>query len=162
MFFKYAKLWYNGNEQVQQRIIDILDKAGWEIGEIESEEGGVFIVQSGDEDGNSYMGWSAEDLGGQLNEFAPGNGDDGLPQAEYEVYQCSLDDQFEWIGEPLMQTDRLDKAHGFAYKLWQKHPDKCFMIWQEKSQGSRGGYGPVGSVLAPSEDDLNEDYLDEK
>jgi HD domain/Cytidylyltransferase-like len=115
-------------------------------------------------DGGHYF-YPAPAGSAQINEFAPGNGDDdGLPQAEYEVYQCSLDDQFEWIGEPLMQTDRLDKAHGFAYKLWQKHPDKCFMIWQERSQGSRGGYGPVGSVLAPSEDDVAEssDYLDEK
>lgn len=64
MFFKYAKLWYNGNEEVQQRIIDILDKAGWEIGELESEEGGAFIVQSGDENGDTYMGWSAEELQG--------------------------------------------------------------------------------------------------
>jgi hypothetical protein len=115
-------------------------------------------------DGGHYF-YPAPADSAQINEFAPGNGDDdGLPQAEYEVYQCSLDDQFEWIGEPLMQTDRLDKAHGYAYKLWQKHPDKCFMVWQEKSQGSRGGYGPVGSVLAPSEDDITEntDYLDEK
>lgn len=88
----------------------------------------------------------------KLSEFAPGNGDDNMPTAEYEVYQCQLDDQFDWIGGPLLQTDRMDKAHGYAYELWKKHPDKCFMIWQERSQGSRGGYGPVGSVLAPSEE----------
>ena len=87
-----------------------------------------------------------------LNEFAPGNGDDDRPTAEYEVYQCSLDDQFDWIGGPLMQTDDMGKAHDFAYFLWKKHPDKCFMIWQERSQGSRGGYGPEGSVLAPSKE----------
>jgi hypothetical protein len=93
---------------------------------------------------------------GGLNEFAPGNGDDDKPTAEYEVYQCQPDDQFEWIGGPLMQTDDMGKAHSFAYFLWKKHPDKCFMIWQERSQGSRGGYGPKGSVLAPSEEDLTE------
>jgi hypothetical protein len=59
-----------------------------------------------------------------------------------------------------MQTDRLDKAHGFAYFLWKKHPDKCFMVWQERSQGSRGGYGPVGSVLAPSDDDVVDEGFD--
>jgi hypothetical protein len=56
MFFKYAKLWYNGNLQVQQRIEEVLAQADWEIGEIESEEGGVFIVQSGDEDGKTWVG----------------------------------------------------------------------------------------------------------
>ena len=87
-----------------------------------------------------------------LNEFAPGNGDDDRPTAEYEVYQCQPDNQFDWIGGPLMQTDDMGKAHGFAHFLWKKHPDKCFMIWQERSQGSRGGYGPEGSVLGHSEE----------
>lgn len=91
-----------------------------------------------------------------LTEFAPGNGDDDRPTAEYEVYQCSPQDQFDWIGGPLMQTDDMGKAHSFAYFLWKKHPDKCFMVWQERSQGSRGGYGPKGSVLGPDDEDLTE------
>lgn len=64
MFFKYAKLWYNGNLEVQQRIEQTLAQAGWEIGPLESEEGGAFIVQTGDEDGDTYMGWSQEELEG--------------------------------------------------------------------------------------------------
>jgi hypothetical protein len=64
MFFKYAKLWYNGNLAIQQRIEQALAEAGWEIGELESEEGGAFIVQSGDEDGDTYMGWPAKELQG--------------------------------------------------------------------------------------------------
>lgn len=67
MFFKYAKLWYNGNLAVQQRIEEVLAQAGWEIGELESEEGGAFIVKSGDEHGNTYQGWSADELTG-MNE----------------------------------------------------------------------------------------------
>ncbi len=62
MFFKYAKLWYNGNLQIQQRIEEVLAQAGWEIGELESEEGGAFIVKTGDENGDTYMGWPAGDL----------------------------------------------------------------------------------------------------
>jgi hypothetical protein len=62
LFFKYAKLWYNGNLAVQQRIEQTLAQAGWEIGELESEEGGAFIVRSGDEHGDTYMGWPAEEL----------------------------------------------------------------------------------------------------
>jgi hypothetical protein len=75
-----------------------------------------------------------------LNEFAPGDSGDDRTY-EYEVYQCNPDDEFDWIGGPLYKTDRMDKAHGIAYELWKKHPDKAFMIWQERSQGSRGGYG---------------------
>ncbi len=69
MFFKYAKMWYNGNLKVQQKVEEILAQAGWEIGPLESEEGGAFIVQSGDENGDTYMGWSAEELQG-LDESA--------------------------------------------------------------------------------------------
>ena len=111
-----------------------------------------------------HPGYAYTQAGHQLDEFAPGNGDDDKPTAEYEVYQCQPDDQFEWIGGPILQTDSMGKAHSLAYELWKKHPDKCFMIWQEQSQGSRGGYGPVGSVLGADEEDLSEsnDYLDEK
>ena len=51
--FKYAKMWYNGDEQTQDQIAQILAKHDWEIGEIESEEGGAFVVKSGDENGNT-------------------------------------------------------------------------------------------------------------
>jgi hypothetical protein len=90
-----------------------------------------------------------------VNEFAPS--DDKRPDAEYEVYLCSgLDDQFKWEGDPLLRTNNLGKAHTVAYELWKKHPNRMFMIWQDKTQGSRGGYGPKGSVLEPSEEELNE------
>jgi hypothetical protein len=59
---KYARMWYNGNETTQQQVEKILDRMGWEIGELESEEGGAFVVQSGDENGNSYIGFAVADL----------------------------------------------------------------------------------------------------
>jgi hypothetical protein len=59
---KYARLWYNGDDDTQLQIEKILDRMGWEIGEIESEEGGAFVVQAGDINGNSYIGFNVEDL----------------------------------------------------------------------------------------------------
>ena len=59
---KYAKLWYNGNLETQQQVEQLLARSGWEIGELESEEGGAFVVQSGDENGDSYIGFTAADL----------------------------------------------------------------------------------------------------
>ncbi len=59
---KYARIWYNGDLGTKQQIEQILDRIGWEIGEIESEEGGVFVVKAGDENGNSYIGFRPEDL----------------------------------------------------------------------------------------------------
>jgi hypothetical protein len=57
---KYAKMWYQGDLKTQQQVEKILDRMGWEIGELESEEGGCFVMRSDDE--NSYIGFSAEDL----------------------------------------------------------------------------------------------------
>lgn len=59
---KYARMWYQGDEGTQQQIEQVLARMGWEIGEIESEEGGAFVVQSGDEHGNSYIGFAPDDL----------------------------------------------------------------------------------------------------
>lgn len=59
---KFARMWYKGNDAVQRKVERALDRQGWEIGEIESEEGGVFVVRSGDENGNSYIGFSLDDL----------------------------------------------------------------------------------------------------
>jgi hypothetical protein len=59
---KYARMWYNGNDATQQQVEQILNRMGWEIGEIESEEGGAFVVQAGDENGDSYIGFAVADL----------------------------------------------------------------------------------------------------
>jgi GNAT superfamily N-acetyltransferase len=59
---KFARMWYNGDDAVQQQVEQALAQQGWEIGEIESEEGGAFVVQSGDENGDSYIGFVAADL----------------------------------------------------------------------------------------------------
>ncbi len=59
---KYARMWYNGNSHTQYKIEKILDRMGWEIGKIESDEGGAFVVRSGDENGNTYIGFAQDDL----------------------------------------------------------------------------------------------------
>jgi hypothetical protein len=60
--YKYARMWYNGDLATQQQVEKVLARMGWEIGELESEEGGAFVVQAGDENGNSYIGFSPADL----------------------------------------------------------------------------------------------------
>lgn len=83
-------------------------------------------------------------MGGQLNEFAPGNGDDGLPYAEYVVYQCDPNDQFEFIGGPLYQTDNLGMAHKYAYEHYLRYRPKAFVVYQPHKEASRGNYGVKG------------------
>lgn len=64
---RMAAQWYHGDED--PRIEQTLAAAGWEIGQDEGydDEPGVFVVQSGDVNGNSYMSWPAEELQG-MNE----------------------------------------------------------------------------------------------
>jgi hypothetical protein len=59
---KYVKMWYNGDDTTQQQVEQVLDRMGWEIGEIESEEGGAFVVRPGDENGDTYIGFAVDDL----------------------------------------------------------------------------------------------------
>ena len=61
---KYARMWWAGDEATQLKIEAALARMGWEIGEDEGgyDNGGVFVVRAGDENGNSYVSWAAEDL----------------------------------------------------------------------------------------------------
>lgn len=62
-----ASRWWLGNEQDMIRVEKTLAAMGWEIGEDEGyDNGGVFVVRSGDVNGKSYMSWPHEDL--QLDE----------------------------------------------------------------------------------------------
>jgi predicted nucleic acid-binding Zn-ribbon protein len=84
VLFRFAKLWYSAPDvATQQRVEQALAKIGWEIGELESEEGGAFVMRIGDDAGDSYIGWSEEDLAGldegpaevmNLASFAKGGG----------------------------------------------------------------------------------------
>jgi hypothetical protein len=65
---KYAKMWYNGDDSIQQQVEQVLDRMGWEIGELESEEGGAFVIQPGDENGDTYIGFTAADLTDEVDE----------------------------------------------------------------------------------------------
>jgi hypothetical protein len=60
----YAGLWWNGNDATRQYVEKTLAKMGWEIGEDEGgyDNGGVFVVQPGDENGKSYESWPHEEL----------------------------------------------------------------------------------------------------
>ena len=89
-----------------------------------------------------------------INEFAPGNGDDGDNYAEYVVYQCDPNDQFEFIGGPLYQTDSMGMAHKYAYEHYLRYRPKAFVVYQPHKEASRGNYGVKGE--SDSEDELTE------
>lgn len=65
---RMAAQWWQGDED--PRIEKTLAAAGWEIGQDEGyDNGGVFVVQSGDINGKSYMSWPAEELEGLVEAY---------------------------------------------------------------------------------------------
>jgi hypothetical protein len=58
---RLAAQWWNGDED--PRAERTLAAMGWEIGQDDGyDNGGVFVVRTGDEHGKSYISWPAEDL----------------------------------------------------------------------------------------------------
>jgi hypothetical protein len=83
---KFARMWYNGDDAVQQQVEQALARQGWEIGELESEEGGAFVVQSGDENGDSYIGFTAGDLTKDVSEAKPVTIGSKLPKSDTATF----------------------------------------------------------------------------
>ena len=81
ILFRLAKQWWLGTEQDMIRVERTLASMGWEIGEDEGsyDDGGVFVVRAGDENGKSYMSWPHEELADEgLSEMdGDGAGRDG-------------------------------------------------------------------------------------
>ena len=69
---RLAQMWWNndGHPAVEKKLAEI----GWEIGEDEgSDEGGAFVIEIGDENGDSYIHWTADELENNVTEnFADG------------------------------------------------------------------------------------------
>ena len=91
----YAKMWWAGDEATQMQIEKVLARMGWEIGEDEGgyDNGGVFVVRAGDENGNSYQSWAAEDLteDGALDNYRSRIGTQGNIQRQNQRQQDWLD-----------------------------------------------------------------------
>jgi len=65
-----AAQWWLGTEQQMAQAQQTLKTMGWEIGQDESgdDDAGVFLVRTGDENGDSYIAFNHSDLS-QLNEL---------------------------------------------------------------------------------------------
>ena len=91
---RLAAQWYNGDED--SRVERTLMAAGWEIGQDEGydDEPGVFVVQSGDVNGNSYISWPAHEL---KQGVAEGSGNIGAQiKAVYKKIYDAGDDAVEF------------------------------------------------------------------
>lgn len=102
---KFARMWYKGDEATQQKVEQALARQGWEIGELESEEGGAFVIRAGDENGDSYIGFAVADL-------------------EEDVTEATLGSVLEWP-EVANKVNSAMKAMGWK---GQRKGDDAFMF----------------------------------
>lgn len=119
---KYAKMWYNGDDSVQQQVEQILARSGWEIGELESEEGGAFVVQSGDEHGDSYIGFIAADLTEGVIEDAEYNDEAGMAESNLHTMARAVNGLLDTIEDndnlPEWAQEKIAKAEMMVTSVW--------------------------------------------
>ena len=124
MLLKFARMWYNGDLHTQQQVEQTLARAGWEIGELESEEGGAFVVQSGDEHGDSYIGFAPEDL------------TEGVAEG-YGKYWCSTDKRWKQRQGPKQTRTteefeaQFDIIEEWVEQLAEQHGVDAEVIWED-------------------------------
>ena len=123
ILFKYAKMWYNAPYERQDQIEQILARMGWEIGEIETEEGGAFVVQPGDEHGKTYLGWSQAELEGMTEDHNPEYDDEaGMADNNLETLKRAVDglDQLIQPGDNLPEwcQEKIAVAKSMLVSVW--------------------------------------------
>ena len=176
----YARMWWAGDEATQMQIERALAKMGWEIGEDEGgyDNGGVFVVRAGDENGNSYQSWPAEDLTegvaeGDLNEFVPAGrgpgdddeepGDDPYKSPKPEAYGRSID-FFGRFEADHFDKERMDDATGVFKGYWDYDGDMKQIAYFKFDDPARTGSDDpgMGWYYEPQNESVAEGIDDEE
>jgi hypothetical protein len=109
-----AAQWYNGDED--PRVEQTLAAAGWEIGQDEGYDDtpGVFVVQAGDINGNSYISWPAHELEGLTEGSDPASAKFGKYIKQYfdQIYEYG-DDGLNYLDNNApFWNELMDKYNG--------------------------------------------------
>ena len=121
---KYARMWYNGDDATQQQVEQVLARMGWEIGELESEEGGAFVIQAGDEHGDSYIGFSPADLTEGVTEDSNDeyNDEAGMAKSNLHTMARAVNGLTDTIEDndnlPEWAQEKLAKAEMMVTSVW--------------------------------------------
>lgn len=125
---RMAAQWWQGDED--PRIEKTLAAAGWEIGQDEGyDNGGVFVVQSGDINGKSYMSWPAEELEGLVEAYQ--NDESNLwyiyDKTDGRLKQKMIDNLDEPRARSMGYRDSIDGALRVANIIRSKFDAKKFV-----------------------------------
>jgi hypothetical protein len=118
-----AAQWYNGDED--PRVEQTLAAAGWEIGQDEGYDDtpGVFVVQAGDINGNSYISWPAHELETLSEEYNPEYDDEaGMADNNLETLQRAVEgiDDLIQTGDNLPEwcQEKIAVAKSMLVAVW--------------------------------------------
>lgn len=135
MLKHYARQFYDadGDMHREDRISNTLAKMGWEIGWNEDpaeDRQGVFVVRAGDENGDSYMHWTADQL-------------EGL--AEGGFYNPDRDAERDWDAHRQADQDFRNRERNAGVEREQDQPREIgrtyFKIPFDRAKAIKGMYG---------------------
>jgi hypothetical protein len=146
------------------QIEKVLARMGWEIGEDEGgyDNGGVFVVRAGDENGNSYQSWAAEDLTEGLTEvdrrgFLKGMGAAAVAGAAGEA-TAQLKDTAKLaveVGELDTSTKQYEPVTGQLRNFIYVYDASVFIMKYIDSKGNNISEGEVFQARGPGTDFKN-------
>ena len=119
-----AAQWWNGTEQQMAKTQNTLAAMGWEIGQDESgdDDAGVFLVRTGDVNGNSYMAFNHSDL--DLNEeidtdpaAMSGPSDPGDTEVAHNI-ELDVADKLNAPQAPQAPQATFEMADGSCLECW--------------------------------------------
>jgi hypothetical protein len=174
---RMAAQWWNGDED--PRIEKTLMAAGWEIGQDEGyDNGGVFVVQAGDVNGNSYMSWPAQELEGLAEEIdtdpaaMQGPSDPGDTEVAHNI-ELGIADKLNAPQKPQAPQATFEMADGSCLECWGDDHQGYELRHGEKKLPSRfKNMDDAGMAVRlyqarkkkqqRPEQDLSQDYIEER
>ena len=174
---RMAAQWWKGDED--PRIEKTLMAAGWEIGQDEGyDNGGVFVVQAGDVNGNSYMSWPAEELEGLAEEIdtdpaaMQGPSDPGDTEVAHNI-ELGIADKLNAPQKPQAPQATFEMADGTCLECWGDDHQGYELRHGEKKLPSRfKSLDDAGMAVRlyqarkkkqqRPEQDLSQDYIEER
>lgn len=147
VLFRFAKMWYSAPDVATQRQVEnALAKIGWEIGELESDEGGAYVMRIGDNDGDSYIAWSEENLA-QLNEFAP---DEGGGSRKFIPWPEFIDAVKQIVGKDFSVKENVVKstikARFIPHDPMEYGPTMLYSYYEARAGRNKGAVSTRGSI----------------
>jgi len=159
---RMAAQWWQGDED--PRVEKTLAAAGWEIGQDEGyDNGGVFVVRAGDENGDTYTSWPAEELEG-LSESYPKHQDlSGISTEKLKTYLAKQAKQSvpgEGAQVKRVKAELQRRKQGLAEASWHSEPEQERMDAIRQSRLNRERE-PRGSEAIDARIRARHDQLDQ-